>query len=78
MTKYIYHVSVFDQHCDCASMTKAVTYANSVIGCELLTNNMVFNYFSQSRPHKVNKKILGQLVQLSRTEVVKPSSNSTV
>ena len=76
MTKYIYHVSVNGNECDCQTVQQAVHFANSVIGCDLVSNNMVFTYFSKCRPDKVNKQILGQLIQLSRTEVATRSSNS--
>ena len=77
MKKYIYHVSVLNQESDCPTMKDVVTFANSVIGCDLLTKDMVYNYFSKSRPEKVNKQILGRLIQLTRRDFVKPSSNST-
>ena len=76
--KYIYHVSIYDKESECASMKDVVTFANSVIGCDLLTKDMVYNYFSKSRPEKVNKQILGRLIQLTRKDFVKPSSSSPV
>eukprot|EP01048_Picozoa_sp_COSAG05_P019860 COSAG05_NODE_3226_length_2224_cov_12.832471_2_plen_80_part_00 len=76
MKKYIYHVSVLNQQSDCPTMKDVVTFANSVIGCDLLSKDMVYNYFSTSRPDKVNKQILGRLIQLSRKEVIKKSASS--
>ena len=76
MKKYIYHVSVYNQSSECDTMNNVVTFANAIIGCDLLSKDMVYNYFSKSRPDKVNKQILGRMIQLSRDEVIKPSASS--
>ena len=75
MKRYIYCVSVNKQTIECDTVTDAVAFANACIGCDLLTRDMVYNYFSKSRPNKVNKNIVGKLIQLSRVDKVKrPSS----
>ena len=76
MKKFLYHVSIGDRHSDCTNVQQVVHFANSVIGCNLITDNTVYNLFC--RPDKVNKQILGQLVQISRTEVKLASSSSQV
>ena len=73
--KFTYHVSVLGQQSECPNVRSAATFANSVIGCDLLSEDMLYTYFSKCRPHLINKKIIGQLVQVSRTEL-KPSSNA--
>ena len=60
------HVSVGNQHATCQDVNTVIVFVNSMIGCDLLSRNMVYNYFS--RPHLANKRLFGTraLVQISR------------
>ena len=66
MIRYTYHVSVGNQHATCQDVNTVIVFVNSMIGCDLLSRNMVYNYFS--RPHLANKRLFGTraLVQISR------------
>jgi hypothetical protein len=72
MKRFTYSVAMRDKQCECLDVQSVVSFINSELGCDLVSSNMVFNYFC--RPHVVNKKIFGGLVTLSRT-AIKPASN---
>ena len=73
MKKYAYTIIVGDHESTVYSVAAATVFANKQIGCELISTNMIFNYFS--RPHVASKKIFGSLVKLSRAEVIRDRSS---
>ena len=66
MKRYTYFVSVGEKESKCPNVLSAVAFINETLGCDLVSSSMVFNYFT--RPHVVNKKILGQLIKIYRVE----------
>lgn len=73
MKAFIYTVRVIGQESQVGNVSDVVELVNTAFNCNLLTTNMVYNYFN--RPHVANKRIFGlnALVQLERS---KPSTSS--
>lgn len=70
--RYTYQITIqkpLGTHHDaasCASVNEAQQFINRSLGLELVTRDMVSNYFL--RPQVSNKKLFGQTVLLERTQ----------
>lgn len=86
--RYTYHITIQKPlRCDgqtlgthrdtasCASVNEAQQFINRSLGIELVTRDMVSNYFL--RPHLSNKKLFGQTVLLERTQHSKAKRTSS-
>ena len=75
MKRYTYFVSLGEKQSECPNVSSAVKFINEAVGCDLVSDSMVFNYFS--RPEVVNKKLFGQFIKIHRVETKSVSSSSS-
>ena len=53
MKRYTYFVSLGKKQFECPNVDSAVKFINEVIGCDLVSSSMVFNYFENYYPRLI-------------------------